>query len=136
MEVVTRDDPEEEYGILPGDANRTAMGKIVAMDNQHTGPVLRSFGKEFKFMIVEKGDLGGADQSVQGPGLAHVMDWYKDPDSKDQICFVEEGVEYMRFHPETRTIRYSESATEASSKVEERLDQLLEGALCIGKGFF
>jgi len=58
MEVVTRDDPEEEYGILPGDANRTAVGKIVAMDNQHAGPVLRSFGKEFDFMIVEKGDHG------------------------------------------------------------------------------
>lgn len=117
MEVVTRDDPEEEYGILPGDANRTAVGKIVAMDNQHTGPVLRSFGKEFEFMIVEKGDLGGADQSVQGPALAHVMDWYQDPGSTDQICYAEEGVEYMRFHPEMQTITYPESATKVSLKV-------------------
>jgi len=117
MEVVTRDDPEEEYGILPGDANRTAVGKIVAMDNQHAGPVLRSFGKEFDFMIVEKGDHGRKDGSGQGPVLAHFMDWYQDRDSKDQICFVEEGVEYLRFSPETQTISYPESAIEASSIV-------------------
>jgi len=93
MEVVTRDDAEEEYGILPGDANRMAVGKVVAMDEKYAGPVLRSFGKEFDFMIVEKGEDGRENGSGQGPALAHVMDWYQDRDSKDQICFAEEGVE-------------------------------------------
>ena len=111
---VTRNNPEERWGMLPGDTNRTPVGKIISMDTPRTSSILGLFGLNFNFTVVRKGSSRLYDRRTrQGPGLPRVMYWYPDPKSNDQVCYLENPVEYMRFHPGSQTITYCKRAGES-----------------------
>ncbi|KAL9603177.1 MAG: hypothetical protein Q9219_001380 [cf. Caloplaca sp. 3 TL-2023] len=111
-EEVDRDDSEDEdeYGVLPGDNNRTPVGKIIPIGETTTEPVITLLGLNFNFTVLRRGSSRGYTRSPKGPSLANVMDWYLDPATQDQICFLKGGEEYMRFNPTTLEISYSPQA--------------------------
>ena len=114
-EVVDRDD-DFTPGVLPGDKNRTPVGKIVPFKKNKKnikGSILPHFGRDFKFNVMRKGSSRGYVQSKRGPGLADVMGWYWDPKAEQEVCITEDGHEYMRFSRETAKITYCKRATES-----------------------
>lgn len=121
--VVQRND-EYEAGVLPGDRNRTPVGKIKPF-NRVTGPVIRAFGPDFEFNVVRRGSDRGSIRSDRGPGLAHIMAWYQDPISQDQVCFAKDGREYMRFKPSTGAISYCQRATESFAGEDGAFGQIV-----------
>ena len=103
-------------GVLPGDKNRTPVGKIVPFKKNKKnikGSVLPHFGRDFKFNVMRKGSSRGYVQSKRGPGLADVMGWYWDPKAEEEVCLTKDGHEYMRFSRETAKISYCKRATES-----------------------
>ena len=112
-EIVDRDDPETDEGVLPGDNNRTPVGKIKAIGAKSTTPIIRLFGPDFQFTIIRRGSARGYIRSNHGPGLARIMEWRLDPDKNQEVCYLKDGREYMRFDLGTRRIMYSKRATES-----------------------
>ena len=112
-EEVERDD-DWTAGVLPGDKNRTPVGKIVPLKQDIKGSLLPHFGRDFKFDVLRKGSSRGyLVPSERGPGLADVMGWYWDPKAEEEVCLTEDGHEYMRFSRETVKISYCKRAKES-----------------------
>ena len=113
-EVVDQDD-EWTAGVLPGDRNRTIVGKIVPFEDEHVeGDLLPHFGRNFKFNVWRKGSSRGyAVPSERGPGLADVMGWYWDPEAEEEVCNTKEGEEYTRFSREMAKISYCKRGRES-----------------------
>ncbi len=70
--------------------------------------MLKRFGKGFEFEVLELGDtrLEGEEGETYGPDLAYVMQWYWDPAAEVEVCFSEDGEEYMRYDPRTKQYTY------------------------------
>ncbi|KAI4141916.1 MAG: hypothetical protein L6R39_005134 [Caloplaca ligustica] len=104
-EMVMRDD-DDQPGVFPGDKNRTPICSI----QQHLpkgaprshAPILKQLGRNFNFCPVRYGGPRPVRVKELGPGLARVMDWYWDPAKKQEVCFTEQGLEYMRYDPATK----------------------------------
>ena len=112
-EVVDRDN-DWTGGVLPGDKNRTPVGKIIPFNKKNIkGSILPHFGRDFKFNVMRKGSSRGYIPSKRGPGLADVMGWYWDPKADEEVCLTKDGHEYMRFSRETAKISYCKRATES-----------------------
>ena len=109
---VVRDDPETDEGVLPGDYNRTPVGKIKAMGSKTNIPIIRIFGPDLKFTVVRRGSSRGYLRSGLGPSLGKIMAWYRDPEKNQEVCFLKDGSEYMRFDLATNKISYSKRAAE------------------------
>ena len=125
-ETVERNSSYAE-GVLPGDRNRTPVGKIKSLDNSIKRSVLRHFGQDFQFTIVRRGSARGYIRLPRGPGLAHVMSWYLDSKTKEEVCFTKESREYVRFNLETLKIPYCKRATESFTGEDG-----LHGTICDG----
>ncbi|KAL6713710.1 hypothetical protein ACLMJK_009175 [Lecanora helva] len=112
---VTRDEPDTDEGVLPGDKNRTPVGKVRAMNptNAPREPIVRLFSPDFKFTVVRTGSDRGYRRSSWGPSLPSIMDWYYDPPTGHEVCFTNQGQEYMTFNPATRKISYAKSALQS-----------------------
>ena len=111
---VVRDDPETDEGVLPGDYNRTPVGKIKAMSpNSNDTPIIRLFGPDFGFTVVRRGSSRGYLRSGLGPSLGKIMAWYRDLEKNQEVCYLKDGSEYMRFDLATNKISYSKRAMES-----------------------
>ena len=94
-------------GVFPGDLDRTPICRIDPMTHDDERPVIRKFGKDFLFNPIRIEGCRDSDPSSEyGPSLAHVMDWYWDPDAERQVCYTKQGLEYMRFDSETKEYSY------------------------------
>lgn len=88
-------------GVFPGDYNRTPIAKIIfTRDNQpqedDNTPFLKRFGSDFVFTLERRGGDRPTVESMWGPGLAHVMTWYWDEEKEEEVCYSDDGGEYMR----------------------------------------
>ena len=96
-------------GILPGGHNRTVLGKVLPMDGSSTLPVLKQFGPDFNFVIERPGGERSYNREPsRGPDLVRVMQWYWDPVEKEEVCYYGNGMEYMRYNPQTKYYSYPE----------------------------
>ena len=102
-ETVWRDD-NTEAGVFLGDDNRTPICSIrpIGPSENIKGPILKQFGEAFQFEPICKAGHRSTKPSRYGPALAHVMDWYWDPDAKQEVCYTRGGLEYMRYDPQTK----------------------------------
>ncbi|KAL8684901.1 MAG: hypothetical protein Q9218_008081, partial [Villophora microphyllina] len=95
---------DEVKGVLPGDKNRTTVARLCDYGpkaaEQSSQPILKQFGKDFEFDLdVSDGATAGSEW---GPGLAWIMEWYEEPNTLEEVCFDQEGHEYMRYDPVTK----------------------------------
>lgn len=90
------------YGVLPGDDARTPIAKFahVKHDENDQRPFVKQFGVGFEFELLHPGGIGAGVQTTSfkayHPDLVRVMGWYWDKDSKEEVCYDESGIEYMR----------------------------------------
>jgi len=92
-------------GMLPGSRDRIAVAKLWASDQGSSQiPMLKRFGREFEFEVLGVGGTRSDDEEsgMYGPDLAYVMHWYWDPAAEEEVCFDEDGEEYMRYIPQTK----------------------------------
>lgn len=102
-------DAEGRDGVFPGDKNRTPICKIVpwGKSKDAAGSVLNMFGEDFVFAIDRMGGhIKAKEHTPWGPDLAHVTDWYWDPEKEEEVCYARNGVEYMRYNLKTEKYRY------------------------------
>lgn len=87
------------YGVFPGDNNRTPICAIwpYGRKPKEGEVILKQFGENFIFEPARFGGHRFAKPSRLGPSLARVMDWYWDPEAKQEVCYTEAGLEYMRY---------------------------------------
>ena len=103
---VLRDDSTQP-GVLPGGHNRTSIARIDPMDKSSEAPVLKQFGPNFAFSVVRIGGEGSYTGDPEwGPDLAHVMEWYWDPKTGEEVCYGENRKEYMRYSRRTKLYTY------------------------------
>lgn len=96
-------------GILPGERNRTPLGPVKPLAGPNMNrPVLKQFGKDFVFEILRLGGHRAHRPSAYGPALAKIRDWYWDPKKKEEICYTDGGLEYMRYKQETKVYTFPE----------------------------
>jgi len=106
---VDRDDAWQP-GVLPGGMNRTPVAKIVPykLFDASSIPVLKQFGPDFDFLAERHGGDRSYDSTMLqfGPDLAHVMEWYWDPVTEEEVCYYKNGEEYMRYDRQTKQYTY------------------------------
>lgn len=123
---VDRDDSSQP-GVLPNGKNRTPVARIIPYHKTPDTlsiPVLKQFGPNFDF-IAERfgGDRSYDGTKVQfGPDLAHVMEWYWDPVTEEEVCFYKNGKEYMRYDRRNKQYTYPNM---------EDLQRSIVGEMCL-----
>ena len=113
--IVERNDPKTDEGVLPGDKNRTPVAKIKALGvaSGSGEPLICLFGPDSNFTVIRRGSERGymlCIRSAYGPALPHIMGWYDDLDTGDQVCFAKDVEKYMRFNPRNGKISYEKRA--------------------------
>ena len=99
-------DASDERGIFPGDHTRTPICRIEPLAGDQR-PVVLQLGPEFLFNPVRYGNKYHTHSRTRfGPSLVHVMDWYWDPPAKQHVCYTKDGLEYMRYDPQTMEYTY------------------------------
>lgn len=111
-----RRDDDPNPGILPGDHTRTVVAKLIHVheknltDEQKAMPFLKQFGPKLSFNLWRKGGDRKVTDSRQfreyHPDLAHIMGWFWDEEEKEEVCYAENGTEYIRCKPSTCGYRY------------------------------
>ena len=108
---VLRNDASQP-GVLPGGKNRTPVAKLYVNEQKDIPdvPMLKRFGPDFEFEVIRLGGTRTYDENdrVYGPDLAHVMEWYWDPATEEEVCFDRHGKEYMRYDRRTKQYTYPE----------------------------
>ena len=108
---VMRDDFTQP-GVLPGGKNRTPVAKIYVNEEKDISglPMLKRFGPNFEFELIRLGGTRSYNENdlEYGPDLAHVMDWYWDPATEEEVCFDKDGKEYMKYDRRTKQYTYPE----------------------------
>ena len=118
-------DASAEPGVFPGEKNRTPIYRIDPMTLDDERPVIKRFGKDFLFKPVRAGSCRDSDlNSEYGPSLAHVMDWYWDPEAERQVCYTKQGLEYMRYDPLTKEYSYPDLSKTSPEGEHEMLGDL------------
>ncbi|KAL8825092.1 MAG: hypothetical protein Q9191_004626 [Dirinaria sp. TL-2023a] len=104
---VARDDAHQP-GVFPGETNRTPVAKIVPYGESDERPILKQFGPNFNFLAVRCGGERSQDKTIfpRGPDLAHVMDWYWDPKTEEEVCFYKNGKVYLKYDRKTERYTY------------------------------
>ncbi len=107
---VDRDDSSQP-GVLPNGKNRTPVARIVPYNkpsDKISNPVLKQFWPNFDFIAERYGGDRSYDRTKLqfGPDLAHVMEWYWDPVTEEEVCFYKNGKEYMRYDRRTKQHTY------------------------------
>ena len=69
-------------------------------------PFIKQICQYFEFTLERKGGDRRVRLSKWGPGLAHVMGWYWDEKTREEVCFAKNGKEYMRYNRATGGYRY------------------------------
>jgi len=112
----TRRDDDPIHGIFPGDHTRTLVAKLIHVDEksltneQRATPFLKQFGPNFSFNLWRKGGDRKVTDSRQfrdyHPDLAHIMGWFWDDKEEEEVCYAENGTEFMRYKPSTCEYKY------------------------------
>ncbi|KAL8929342.1 MAG: hypothetical protein Q9172_000514 [Xanthocarpia lactea] len=107
-DTVERND-DAALGVLPGNNNRTTIARLNTLhqSSAQSKPFLLQFGADFEFGLERSGkEVTRAERhSQQGPSLAKIMTWFQRPNGQ-QVCFDEQGIEYMTRHPSTGAYSY------------------------------
>ncbi|KAL8927265.1 MAG: hypothetical protein Q9208_002441 [Pyrenodesmia sp. 3 TL-2023] len=94
-------------GVFPGNFNRTPICVIKPVDKSSSGePVIKQLGEGFDFSLDRFGRERSTVDRNYGPGLSHVMSWYWDPESEEEVCYAQDNTEHMRYDPRTKVYRY------------------------------
>ena len=95
-----------------GDTRRTPIAKLVRIGPVPLGqklPLLKQFNSDFEFGLYREGgdrDLISSRKFLDfHPDLAHIMGWYWDDVAKEEVCYAENGKEFMRRNPTTGKYR-------------------------------
>ena len=112
-EIVALND-SSAAGVLPGDRNRTSIGMIQPMSAGSDEPVLKQFGEDFQFEVKRFGGDFDAVHNAFGPALVDVMDWRWDSERRQEVCYMRNGLEYMRFDREKQEYSYLDFGPEGS----------------------
>lgn len=104
---------EEVRGVLPGDGARTVVARVRGMhdcgDEGWDRSFLRRFGEGFEWTLeCRPGERRtGVTRGFVDfhPCLADVSKWYEGGD-KEEVCYAEDGVVYMRYKRDTKTYTY------------------------------
>lgn len=110
---------ENVHGIFPGDRTRTPIAKLRHIEDknptssqsskQKSTPFLKQFGPNFNFDLSRKGGERYVVSSKRSrdyhPDLARIMGWFWDEGEKEEVCYTETGVEFMRYKPSTGMYR-------------------------------
>ncbi|KAL8853174.1 MAG: hypothetical protein Q9221_001908 [Calogaya cf. arnoldii] len=109
-------------GVFPGDKNRTPICRIMPKKGKGKGniPVLQQLGDDFKFVPQRLAGHRATKKSPNGPALAKVMEWYWDPVAEQEVCYTEQGLEYMRYDRRTKAYSFPDFSR-LSFAGEERL---------------
>lgn len=94
-EIVDRGD-NSQPGVFPGDRNRTPICCVKPMAPT-TGLVLQQLGIGFNFKPVRVSGNHHAVIKDLGPAIPRVMNWYWDPQAEQEVCYNNDGTEYMRY---------------------------------------
>lgn len=91
-----------QRGVLPGGNSRTPVAKVHVPKAEGPSdlPILQRFGPNFVFEVIRFGDRR------TNLTLAHVMDWYWDPATGQEVCFDRDGEICMRYDPQTKEYLY------------------------------
>ncbi|KAL8949649.1 MAG: hypothetical protein Q9222_004250 [Ikaeria aurantiellina] len=112
--TVIRDDQYTE-GVFPGDLNQTSIAAVKPMENSQVVPgndnMLQLFGEDFHLSLKQ---YGYTTNPEDGPALARIMEWYEDQDNGEEVCYDEEGEEYMRYNLNTRSYTFPDISTISS----------------------
>lgn len=102
---VLRDD-EEALGVIPleGQRNRTPIARLTHYRGKREGPekFVTHFGEDFCFDFARMGQDREVVRSPWGPHLAEIMNWWWDPVREEEVCYTQDGREYLRYNPATR----------------------------------
>ncbi|KAL8922449.1 MAG: hypothetical protein Q9208_005171 [Pyrenodesmia sp. 3 TL-2023] len=103
-EEIMRGDNTQE-GVFPGDNNRTPICRLLPLNRDlNDGEILlQSLGEGFDFKPERKGGHRLHRNTISGPDLARVMEWYWDDEAKQEVCYTKNGDEYMRYDPRSKT---------------------------------
>ncbi len=111
-----RRDDDPVPGLFSGDHTRTVIARLIHVDEksftdgQRATPFLQQFGPHFSFNLWRRGGERTVRDSTQfreyHPDLAHIMGWFWDEDEKEEVCYAENGTEYMRYKPSAVEYRY------------------------------
>ena len=99
-------DASDVHGILPTDHRRTPIGQLIPHPDQKSItdlPFLKQFKPGFKFnvkrLVGEENYKKSRMYADHHPDLVHIMTWYWDDEEKEEVCYSEDGKEYMRYNP-------------------------------------
>lgn len=103
--------------------NRTSVAKIVPYQQSDaiSIPVLKQLGPNFDFSAEKHGGDRSYDSTKLqfGPDLAHVMDWYWDPVTEEEVCYYKNGEEHMRYDRRSKQHTYRNTGDLHRSVVDE-----------------
>ena len=109
---VLRDD-EEALGFIPldGQRNRIPIARLTHYEGKEEGQekFVTNFGEEFCFDFERMGEDLDVEGSEWGPSLAEIMNWWWDPVGEEEVCYTQDGTEYLRYNPATRMYQEPES---------------------------
>ncbi|KAI4251406.1 MAG: hypothetical protein L6R42_008402 [Xanthoria sp. 1 TBL-2021] len=108
-ETVRRDD-RNQAGVFPGDNNRTTICRIVPQGREEKPGeiILFQLGENFNFALERKGGHRDWRRTDRGPELARSMDWYFDPETKEQVCYNKQGREWLRYNQASKEYYFSD----------------------------
>lgn len=105
---------DDVRGIFPGDVTRTTIAKLVHLGGapaNETRPFLKQLGPDLQIDLFRQGGDRPCVWSKYHPDLVHVMQWYRDEKSPEEVCYARNGEEYMRYNEESGTYRYPNLAS-------------------------
>ena len=100
-------DAEDVHGVFPGDSRRTIIAKIEPLEGEPVAnlPFLKQFGPNLNLDLKRKGGRNrfmiSEKYEQYHPDLVHVMGWYWDDETDEEVCYAENGQECMRYKPAT-----------------------------------
>ena len=105
-----------KHGVSPGDKQRTPTACLKhygKKDSKKSSsmPMIMHFGKDFKFELTRYGNDRQASCSQYGLELATIMYWLEDQDTREEVCFIPDGREYMRYDRRFKTYNYPDGAS-------------------------
>ncbi|KAL8751988.1 MAG: hypothetical protein Q9184_005881 [Pyrenodesmia sp. 2 TL-2023] len=124
-EIVDRDDSSEP-GVFPGDRNRTPVCRIEPAVPS-TINVLQRLGEGFNFNPARLSGNHSAILKDLGPAIPRVMNWYWDPQAEQEVCYNNDGTEYMRYDRKGKGYLYPGFSNKSVVGQQSMFGELVEG---------
>lgn len=126
---VLRDNPQQQYGIFPGDKNRTPICEIQPLEaSTDERPVLQRLGPFCDFKPVRQGSRTHAMKpSRWGPDLPRPMIFLRDRTKEHDVCFDANGEEYMCYDVKQSVYHYPNVGPTSSAGEQGMFGELVPG---------